>query len=112
MSHAFRARHPREKPCDLNSSTPTPLYSCIGDHWAAGETLVDVIMQIGEMIQYQSYNPKSPLNATAARWAEQNQHLFPIGTQDLWQPEVDIELLDEDEDAAAEDAEDLGIELH
>ena len=112
LSHAY----PREKPkCDLLTPIFHPnfgSYICIGDHWAAGETLVDVIMQIGEMIQYQSYNPKSPLNATAARWAEQNQHLFPIGTQDLWQPEVDIELLDEDEDAAAEGAEDLGIELH
>ncbi len=68
-------------------------YICIDDYWAAGETLADVIIQIGQMIQYQSYNPKSPLNAVAARWCQQNEHLFPIGDADLYQPELDIDLL-------------------
>ncbi|MFO7947075.1 MAG: ubiquitin-conjugating enzyme E2 [Armatimonadota bacterium] len=105
--------YPREKPkCDLKTPIFHPnfgSYICIGDHWAAGETLVDVIMQIGEMIAYQSFNPKSPLNATAARWAKENEQLFPIDDSDLYQPEVDIDLLGE-QDADDED-DDLEIEL-
>ena len=104
--------YPREKPkCDLETPIFHPnfgSYICIGDHWAAGETLADVIVQIGQMIQYQSYNPKSPLNGIAAQWAAQNQHLFPIDDRDLYQPEVDIELLADD---AAGDEDDLDIEL-
>jgi hypothetical protein len=44
------------------------------------------------MIQYRSYNPKSPLDATAAYWAEQNESLFPIGNVELGRPELEIDL--------------------
>lgn len=44
------------------------------------------------MIQYQSYNPKSPLNAVAAMWASRNEGMFPVGNVDLYQPEPDIVL--------------------
>ena len=46
---------------------------CIGDHWSPGEPLWSIIARIGEMIAYQSYNTKSPLNGEAARWV--NDHL-------------------------------------
>ena len=45
---------------------------CVGDHWVASESLVDLIIRIGEMISYQSYNIKSPLDGEAARWVENN----------------------------------------
>ena len=51
---------------------------CIGDHWAAGEPLWSMVARIGEMIAYQSYNTKSPLNGEAARWVETNQHRLPL----------------------------------
>lgn len=60
---------------------------CIGDHWAAAEALDDLVVRIAEMITYQSYNTKSPLNGEAARWADQNQHLLPIDSTDLWPAE-------------------------
>jgi len=56
---------------------------CIGDHWAAGESLADLIIRIGEMICYQSYNIKSPLNGEAARWADKNIARLPIDAVDL-----------------------------
>ncbi|MBN2711967.1 MAG: hypothetical protein JXR97_05965 [Planctomycetes bacterium] len=56
---------------------------CIGDHWAAGETLVNLIVRIGEMLSFQSYNIKSPLNGQAARWCEENQGLLPLDTFDF-----------------------------
>ena len=51
---------------------------CIGDHWSAGETLQSIVSRIGEMIAYQSYNTKSPLNGEAARWVDQNLERLPL----------------------------------
>ena len=56
---------------------------CIGDHWSAGESLAALILRIGEMITFQSYNTKSPLNGAAARWAEENVARLPIEKLDL-----------------------------
>lgn len=51
---------------------------CIGDHWTAGESLSTMILRVGEMLAFQSYNVKSPLNGRAARWAEENLNRLPI----------------------------------
>ncbi len=56
---------------------------CIGDHWSAGQSLAHLIVRIGEMLCYQSYNVKSPLNAKAAAWAEQNVTQLPLQRIDL-----------------------------
>jgi ubiquitin-protein ligase len=50
---------------------------CVGDHWGAGETLDSIVIRIGEMLAYQSYNVKSPLNGEAARWVEDNLQQVP-----------------------------------
>jgi ubiquitin-protein ligase len=60
-----------------------PQKICIGDHWSAGQSLAHLIVRIGEMICYQSYNVKSPLNAKAAAWAELNPHQLPLVKTDL-----------------------------
>jgi ubiquitin-protein ligase len=60
-----------------------PQKICIGDHWSAGQSLVELITRIAEMITYQSYNVKSPLNAKAAMWAEQNESQLPLEKIDL-----------------------------
>jgi ubiquitin-protein ligase len=56
---------------------------CVGDHWTAGERLVDLVVRIGEMIAYQAYNIKSPLNAEAAMWADLHGTEFPIDSRAL-----------------------------
>lgn len=56
---------------------------CVGDHWAAGESLPNLVVRIGEIIAYQSYNTKSPLNGEAARWCDENRKLLPIDEADL-----------------------------
>lgn len=62
-------------------------YFCIADYWAASMSLVDVIVKLGEMIQWRVYNPRSPLDAIAARWAVQQDEsgldVFPVGKVDL-----------------------------
>jgi ubiquitin-protein ligase len=60
-----------------------PQKICIGDHWSAGQSLAQMAVRIAEMICYQSYNLKSPLNANAAAWAEQNLDSLPLFSSDL-----------------------------
>src|ERR1700756_3224607 len=59
---------------------------CIGDFWAASESLDDLIIRIGRMIAYQEYNTKSPLNGLAAKWAEQHAQFFPVDSRDIAPP--------------------------
>ena len=56
---------------------------CIGDHWAAGEKLSDLVLRVAEMLAYQAYNIRSPLNATAAMWADTHPEQLPIDKRDL-----------------------------
>lgn len=56
---------------------------CIGDHWTAGERLSDLIIRVAEMIAFQSYNIRSPLDADAAEWADLNASQLPIDNRDF-----------------------------
>lgn len=60
-----------------------PQKICIGDHWSAGQSLAHMVARIAEMICFQSYNVKSPLNAQAAAWAEQHLDRLPLQQGDL-----------------------------
>ena len=60
-----------------------PQKICIGDHWSAGQSLAQLIVRIAEMITFQSYNTKSPLNAHAAAWAEAHVSSLPLEQGDL-----------------------------
>jgi predicted Zn finger-like uncharacterized protein len=64
---------------------------CVGDHWGAGESLQSIVARIGEMLAFQSYNVRSPLNGEAARWVEENKERLPLDR---------VSLLVEDADAA------------
>jgi ubiquitin-protein ligase len=60
-----------------------PQKICIGDHWSAAQSLGHLVVRIGEMLCYQSYNVKSPLNAEAAAWAQENSAQLPLEQDDL-----------------------------
>lgn len=80
--------YPRGKPlCKMLSPCFHPNIDltsvCIGDHWAAGERLADLIARIAEMLSYQAFNIKSPLNGEAAMWADLNQFRFPLDKRDF-----------------------------
>ncbi len=80
--------YPRYKPiCKISTPIWHPNFRdgqiCIGDIWGAGESLTDIIINIGDMIQYKSWNSSSPLSADAAKWAIENKHLFPVGNVNL-----------------------------
>ncbi len=103
----LHAEYPRYKPiCKITTPIWHPNFRdgqiCIGDIWGAGESLSDIIINIGDMIQYKSWNSYSPLSAEAAQWAMENKHLFPVGNIDLHvadyasaREEVSIDLMDE-----------------
>ena len=66
-----------------------PSHVCVGDHWAAGERLVDLIVRIGEMLAYQAYNIKSPLDGEAAMWADLHTRELPMDDRSMRPPELD-----------------------
>jgi ubiquitin-protein ligase len=51
---------------------------CVGDHWSTGEPLWSIVARIGEILAFQSYNTKSPLNGEAARWVDENREQLPL----------------------------------
>jgi ubiquitin-protein ligase len=61
---------------------------CVGDHWAAGERLANLIVRIGEMIAYQAYNIRSPLDAEAAMWADLHAKELPVDSRSLHPAEL------------------------
>jgi ubiquitin-protein ligase len=62
---------------------------CIADYWVASESLLQLVIRIGEMICFQSYNIKSPLDGEAAKWTEEHLAELPIDRSNL-QPVVDV----------------------
>ena len=82
------ATYPRQAP-QCRMLTPVfhpniaPHAICIGDHWAVGESLPHLVIRIAEMLAYQSYNLKSPLNGDAAQWADKNRFKFPLDRTDF-----------------------------
>lgn len=107
----LHAEYPRYKPiCRINTPIWHPNFRdgqiCIGDIWGAGETLTDIIINIGDMIQYKSWNSSSPLSADAANWALENKNIFPVGNVDLhiadptaFVSDTEIDLEENDADA-------------
>ncbi len=78
---------------------------CIGAWWPA-KTLDELLLTMGEMIQYKNFDPKDPMNSKAANWALRNKKLFPVDSRDLKGQALSdlIKLGDEESD-------DLGINL-
>lgn len=57
---------------------------CIGDNWTAGEPLDLLIQRVGEILAYQSYNTKSPLNGRAAQWVDEHRDRLPIDVEEFF----------------------------
>jgi ubiquitin-protein ligase len=55
---------------------------CIGAWWPA-KTLDEMLLTLGEMIQYKNFDPKDPMNSRAAAWALRQKNLFPIDSRPL-----------------------------
>jgi ubiquitin-protein ligase len=55
---------------------------CIGA-WSPAETLADLVIRVGEMVQYKQYNPDDVLNREAAAWVEAHADKLPIDDRPL-----------------------------
>lgn len=79
--------YPREKPHAVahgNVFHPNfGDYVCIADFWSPSQSLADIVLDIGSMLQWQKYNIQSPLNAVAADWAVKNAESLPVGSVNL-----------------------------
>lgn len=92
LSHMVEIALPRNYPrtppqCRMLSPVFHPNIAphaiCVGDHWGAGESLQSIVTRIGEILAYQSYNVKSPLNGEAAKWVEENKAQLPLDAVSL-----------------------------
>jgi ubiquitin-protein ligase len=77
---------------------------CIGAWWPA-KTLDELILTLGEMVQYKNLGPKDPMNSRAAAWALRNKQLFPIDSRALKGQSLEDQIVVK----LDEEADDLGI---
>jgi len=78
---------------------------CIdAEHFAASQSLSELVVRVGEMIQYQVYNLSDPANRDAAEWVLGNEHRFPIDKETLQcgappdHDDIVIQFADDDDD--------------
>src|SRR5436190_6661426 len=57
---------------------------CIGDDWTAGEPIDQLVQRVGEILAYQSYNTKSPLNGRAAQWVDEHRDRLPVDPEEFF----------------------------
>lgn len=55
---------------------------CIGS-WTPSESLADLVVRVGEMVQYREYNAEDLLNREAAIWAEAHASQLPVDDRPL-----------------------------
>lgn len=78
---------------------------CIGAWWPA-KTLDELLLTLGEMVQYKNYEPRDPMNSKAAAWALRRKNFFPVDNRPLkGQSLADLIVLGKEEE------DDLGINL-
>jgi len=87
--------YPRRPPkCRLLTPIFHPNFNetevCAQDNYAASEGLDDLVVRIGQMIAYQYYNTKSPLNGLAAKWAAENSEKLPVDSREISPPQEKI----------------------
>jgi ubiquitin-protein ligase len=63
---------------------------CIADNWSAGYRLVDVVIKIGNMLQFTDYNILAPLNAVAAEWTQEHKAELPLANHTFGPGSTDI----------------------
>lgn len=102
--------YPRESP---EAKFLTPIFHpnvwenlnvCLGEIWTMGETLSELVLRIGKIIQYSKdvLNLDSPANVTAKNWAASNMHRFPVDTK-TFKSTLSSEIIWEDMDISFTD---------
>jgi ubiquitin-protein ligase len=63
---------------------------CLADHWAPSFQLADIVREIGELLTWQKFNIRSPLNAVAAEWSQQHMNEIPLARVNLGGNSVEV----------------------
>ena len=79
---------------------------CIGAWWPA-KTLDELLLTLGEMVQYKNLGPKDPMNSKAASWAIRHKRLFPVDRRPLKGKSLE----DQIKIMVDEEPDDLGINI-
>lgn len=79
---------------------------CIGAWWPA-KTLDELILTLGEMVQYKNLGPKDPMNSKAASWAIRNKRHFPVDKRPLKGRSLEDDIVI----FVDEESDDLGINI-
>lgn len=79
---------------------------CIGAWWPA-KTLDELILTLGEMVQYKNLGPKDPMNSRAATWALRNKRHFPVDDRPLKGRSLEDKIVIMD----SEDVDDVNINI-
>lgn len=86
--------YPREKPYAVTTEQVFhPNFGdhvCLADYWSPAQTLADIVAEIAELLQWQRYNVRSPLNAVAADWVRTHPREVPVGLIRLGSPDVNL----------------------
>ena len=56
---------------------------CVTDYWSADSSLARLVVRISELLAFQSYGLKYPLNPQAASWVEKNLAKLPSDKRDF-----------------------------
>jgi len=99
----LHSEYPRKQPA---MKWETPIYHpninranggvCI-QYWAPSKSLADLVMMLYDMVRYENYNVKSPLDTEAANWANKNAARFPVDSRPLTKPEIQISIAEASE---------------
>jgi ubiquitin-protein ligase len=65
---------------------------CLADNWAPSFQLTDIVREIGELLTWEKFNIRSPLNATAAEWSQEHKDEIPLARIPLGGNSVSIQI--------------------
>lgn len=65
---------------------------CLADEWSPSFQLVDIVREIGELLTWEKFNIRSPLNAVAAEWSQAHKDEIPLARIQLGGAPVDIQI--------------------
>ena len=90
------AGYPREKPyAEAVEEVFHPnfgKYVCIADFWSPAQSLSDIVVLIGDMLQWKKFNIRSPLNAIAAEWSVEHPEEIPLSDFEIGVKQVSVEV--------------------
>jgi len=90
------AGYPREKPyAETVEEVFHPnfgRYICIADFWSPAQSLSDIVVLIGEMLQWKKFNIRSPLNAIAAEWSVEHPQEIPLSNIEIGVKQINVEV--------------------